>query len=109
FVGLEEIVERRAGRRSLGYGSHTKDEKNTSTAEALMRQIAPADLVRFGMIPEFIGRLPIISILDQLSIADLEQILLHTKNALVKQYSKLFALDGARLSFTRDAIRAVAE
>ncbi len=108
FVGLEQIVERRAGRRSLGYGQ-AKEENSGGNAEALMRQIAPEDLVRFGMIPEFIGRLPIISILDPLSIADLEQILLHTKNALVKQYSKLFALDGARLTFTRDAIRAVAE
>ncbi len=79
------------------------------SAEALMQQIAPEDLVRFGMIPEFIGRLPIISVLDQLSVADLEKILLHTKSALVKQYSKLFAIDGARLTFTRDAIRAVAE
>jgi ATP-dependent Clp protease ATP-binding subunit ClpX len=108
FVGLDQIVERRAGHRSLGYGSQAEEAKG-SHAEALMKQIAPEDLVRFGMIPEFIGRLPIISVLDQLSIADLEQILLNTKNALVKQYSKLFAIDGARLSFTRDAIRAVAE
>lgn len=109
FVGLEEIVERRAGHRSLGYGKPAEEDKKGSHAEALMQQIAPEDLVRYGMIPEFIGRLPIISVLDELSIADLEQILLSTKNALVKQYSKLFAIDGAKLTFTRDAIRAVAE
>lgn len=110
FSGLEQIVERRTGRNVLGYGSgadHAAEEEHH--AEALMKRIAPEDLVRFGMIPEFIGRLPIISILDQLSVADLEQILLHTKSALIKQYSKLFAIDGARLTFTRDAVRAVAE
>ncbi len=110
FVGMDEIVERRAGRKVLGYGSHEEQQSEEfHTAEALMQQIAPEDLVRFGMIPEFIGRLPIISILDQLSVGDLEKILLHTKSALIKQYSKLFAIDGARLTFTRDAIRAVAE
>jgi len=73
-----------------------------------MKSIAPEDLIRFGMIPEFIGRLPVISVLDQLQIADLEKILLRTKNAMVKQYSKLFAMDGVRLKFTSDAIKAIA-
>lgn len=110
FSGLEEIVERRAGRNVLGYGSFAGDEEEQPhNAEAMMQQLAPEDLVRFGMIPEFIGRLPVVSILDSLTVADLEQILMHTKSALVKQYSKLFAIDGAKLSFTRDAIRAVAE
>lgn len=111
FSGLEQIIERRTGRNVLGYGSAADpaDKDGEGPAEALMKRIAPEDLVRFGMIPEFIGRLPIISVLDELTIADLEQILLHTKSALVKQYSKLFAIDGARLTFTRDAIRAVAE
>jgi len=74
-----------------------------------MQEIAPEDLVRFGMIPEFIGRLPVISVLSQLQVADLEKILLQTKNATVKQYSKLFAMDGARLRFTADAIKAIAQ
>jgi ATP-dependent Clp protease ATP-binding subunit ClpX len=65
-------------------------------------------MIRFGMIPEFIGRLPVVSVLDQLSIADLEKILLRTKNAMVKQYSKLFAIDGVRLRLTPDAVRAIA-
>jgi ATP-dependent Clp protease ATP-binding subunit ClpX len=74
-----------------------------------MKKIAPEDLLRFGMIPEFIGRLPIVSVLDQLTVADLEKILLRTKNAMVKQYSKLFAMDGVRLKFTSDAVRAIAQ
>jgi ATP-dependent Clp protease ATP-binding subunit ClpX len=65
-------------------------------------------MVRFGMIPEFIGRLPVVTVLDQLNVADLEKILLRTKNAMVKQYSKLFAMDGVRLRFTSDAVKAVA-
>jgi ATP-dependent Clp protease ATP-binding subunit ClpX len=64
--------------------------------------------VRFGMIPEFIGRLPVVSVLEPLQVADLEKILLRTKNAMVKQYSKLFAMDGVRLKFTSDAIKAIA-
>ena len=74
-----------------------------------MKSLAPEDLIRFGMIPEFIGRLPVVSVLDQLQVADLEKILLRTKNAIVKQYSKLFAMDGARLRFTSDAIKAIAQ
>jgi ATP-dependent Clp protease ATP-binding subunit ClpX len=74
----------------------------------MMKALAPEDLIRFGMIPEFIGRLPVVSVLDQLQIADLEKILLRTKNAIVKQYSKLFAMDGVRLKFTSDAIKAIA-
>lgn len=71
--------------------------------------MAPEDLIRFGMIPEFIGRLPVVSVLDQLKIADLEKVLLLTKNSMVKQYSKLFAMDGVQLKFTRDALRAIAQ
>ena len=77
--------------------------------EEMMKALAPEDLIRFGMIPEFIGRLPVVSVLDQLSVADLEKVLLRTKNALVKQYSKLFAMDGVRLRLTRDAITAIAQ
>lgn len=110
FSGLDEIVERRAGRNILGYGTHTDQEEDEPMhAEALMKQLAPEDLVRYGLIPEFIGRLPVVSILDPLSAADLEKILLHTRSALVKQYSKLFAIDGAKLTITRDAIGAIAE
>jgi ATP-dependent Clp protease ATP-binding subunit ClpX len=107
FVGLDDIVQRRLGQRNLGFSS-IQSRQETLAPEAMMKALAPEDLIRFGMIPEFIGRLPVVSVLDQLQEADLEKILLRTKNAMVKQYSKLFAMDGVRLRFTPDAVRAVA-
>jgi len=110
FVGLDGIIEKRLGQRGLGFGSiKAQQAKGASLdAESIMKSIEPGDLVRFGMIPEFIGRLPVVSVLDPLQIVDLEKILLRTKNAMVKQYSKLFAMDGVRLKFTPDAIKAIA-
>jgi ATP-dependent Clp protease ATP-binding subunit ClpX len=106
FIGLEEIVKRRLGQRSLGFNLNNGDR--ALLPEEMMKKIAPEDLIRFGMIPEFIGRLPVVSVLDPLTAPDLEKILLRTKNAMVKQYAKLFAIDGVRLRFTPDAIKAVA-
>jgi ATP-dependent Clp protease ATP-binding subunit ClpX len=108
FVGLDGIVQRRCGQRGMGFSSIAKQQEAALRPEDLMKELAPEDLIRFGMIPEFIGRLPIVSVLDQLSEEDLVRILLRTKNALVKQYSKLFAMDGVRLRFTNDAIKAIA-
>ena len=108
FVGLDDIIKKRKGSQALGFRPSGESPMNLSAVE-IMRELAPEDLVRFGMIPEFIGRLPVVSVLDQLQIADLEKILLRTKNATVKQYSKLFAMDGARLRFTSDAIKAIAQ
>ena len=107
FVGLDGIVQRRMGRRGLGFAS-IKSQQEEMSPEELMRGLAPEDLIRFGMIPEFIGRLPVVSVLDHLAVADLEKILLKTKNAMVKQYSKLFAMDGVQLRFTPDAVKAIA-
>jgi ATP-dependent Clp protease ATP-binding subunit ClpX len=106
FVGLEHFVKKRIGTGSLGF--HVNPDDHNLTPEEMMRMIAPEDLVRYGMIPEFIGRLPIVSVLDPLTEPDLVRILLRTKNAMVKQYSKLFAMDGVQLRFTRDAVAAVA-
>jgi ATP-dependent Clp protease ATP-binding subunit ClpX len=106
FVGLEQFVKKRLGTRSLGF--HVNPEDRNLTPEEMMKMIAPEDLIRYGMIPEFVGRLPIVSVLDPLTEADLQRILLRTKNAMVKQYSKLFAMDGVQLRFTRDAVRAIA-
>jgi len=108
FVGLEGIVQRRKGSRSLGFSAATAQHAASLDPEQMMKALAPEDLIRFGMIPEFIGRLPVVSVLDQLAVADLEKILLRTKNAMVKQYSKLFAMDGVRLKITPDAVRAIA-
>jgi ATP-dependent Clp protease ATP-binding subunit ClpX len=107
FVGLEHIIKKRLGQRSLGF--HINVEDHELRPEEIMKKIAPEDLVRFGMIPEFIGRLPVVSVLDELQVEDLAKILLRTKNAMVKQYSKLFAIDGVRLRLTPDAVKAVAQ
>jgi ATP-dependent Clp protease ATP-binding subunit ClpX len=117
FVGLDGIVQRRLGARGIGFGAHTLAAgaaKPTASdadtlAEGLARSLAPEDLVRFGMIPEFIGRLPVVSVLAPLKLADLERVLQDTKNSLVKQYSKLFAMDGVILRFTDDALAAIAQ
>ena len=109
FIGLDAIVQRRMGSRSLGFSSIALQHEQTLKPEQMMKSLAPEDLIRFGMIPEFIGRLPVVSVLDQLTVSDLEKILLRTKNAMVKQYSKLFAMDGVRLRLTRDAVRAIAQ
>ena len=106
FVGLDQIVKKRLGHRSIGF--HQNAEDRDIPPDEMMRSIAPEDMVRFGMIPEFVGRLPVVTVLDQLKVEDLEKILLRTKNAMVKQYSKLFAMDGVRLRFTSDAVKAVA-
>jgi len=108
FVGLDAIVQRRMGSRSLGFSAVAAQHEAALKPEQMMKSLAPEDLIRFGMIPEFIGRLPVVSVLDQLQVADLEKILLRTKNAMVKQYSKLFAMDGVLLKFTPDAVKAIA-
>jgi len=106
FVGLDQVIKKRLGSRSLGF--HVNPEDGEMDSEHLMRSVAPEDLVRFGMIPEFIGRLPVVSVLEPLTEQDLVHVMGKTKNALVKQYSKLFAMDGARLRFTDDAVAAIA-
>ena len=108
FVGLDAIVQRRMGSRSLGFSAVAVQHEQALKPDQMMKSLAPEDLIRFGMIPEFIGRLPVVSVLDSLQAADLEKILLRTKNAMVKQYSKLFAMDGVRLKLTPDAVKAIA-
>ncbi|TVP77374.1 MAG: ATP-dependent Clp protease ATP-binding subunit ClpX [Puniceicoccaceae bacterium] len=109
FVGLEKIVQSRVGSKAMGFDTSRNRHQNEVPMSELLRQTQPEDLVHFGMIPEFIGRLPMVAVLDELSCSDLEHILQNTKNSLVKQYSKLFSMEGADLHFTRDAIAAIAE
>lgn len=110
YVGLDEIINKRVGQRFLGYNqSKVEDDEINSSAKSIVAKIEPEDLVKFGMIPEFIGRLPITTVLEELSVEDLQRILNETKNALVKQYEKLFALDGVSLRFNQDALKAIAE
>ena len=107
FVGLEKIVQKRMGNRTMGFNSPTL-EVEAALAKEAVRHVEPEDLLSFGMIPEFIGRLPVISALDALTEEEMVQILTDTKNAMIKQYTKLFSMEGVRLSMTKDALKALA-
>jgi ATP-dependent Clp protease ATP-binding subunit ClpX len=108
FVGMDKIVNRRLGNKVLGFHSRDVSSVVTETAQAL-RYVEPQDLLSFGMIPEFIGRLPIVTALDALSEEELMLILTDTRNAMVKQYTKLLAMEGVNLVVTKDALRALAQ
>ncbi len=108
FNDLSDIVSRRLGSNAIGFGSEIRSNKEKDKDE-LLQKVQPEDLLRFGLIPEFIGRLPVISTLKELTHADLVRILLEPKDALVKQYQKLFDLDGVKLKFTESALNAIAD
>jgi len=108
FAGLEHIVEQRVGKKTLGFTAEVRGQAERE-AEDLMSLVRPEDLTKFGLIPEFIGRLPLIASVSKLDNDALVQILTEPRNALVKQYQKLFELDGVELEFTEDAIRAIAD
>ncbi len=108
FVGLEQIVQRRIGQSTLGFGADIKSKKDFKLGE-LLEQVQPEDLLKFGLIPEFIGRLPVLATLHELNEDALVDILTKPKNALVKQYQKLFEMDGVKLKFTKGALQAVAQ
>ena len=113
FVGMDKIIERRRGKKMLGFHSGLKTEEDAREAEIptseLLRHCEPEDMLRFGMIPEFVGRLPVVTALDPLLEDELVCILTEPKNALVKQYAKLMAMEGVHLTVTKDALRAFAE
>ena len=108
FVGLEKIVEKRLGQKSLGYKANIPDKKQLATFE-LLEKIMPEDLIKFGMIPEFVGRLPVISVLHDLDKDALIKILTEPKNALVKQYKALFEYEGVDLMFADDSLETISE
>ena len=107
FVGLERLIERRLGRQVLGFGGAASGRAPVAPEEVL-RHVEPEDLMGFGFIPEFIGRLPVVTVLEPLSEEDLVRILTQPRNALVKQFAKLLGLDGVELVFTPDAVRELA-
>ena len=107
FDGLEKIIENRIGKKSLGFGAELQSEQDKDIGETL-RQIRPEDLLKFGLIPEFVGRLPVVVTLDKLDEDALVRILTEPKNALVRQYTKLMRMDGVELEFTDEALRAIA-
>ena len=108
FDGLEKIIERRTDRKGIGFDAVVESKAQRQTG-ALLKEVQPHDLLKFGIIPELVGRLPVIAALDGLTREDLAQILTQPKNALVKQYQKLFSYDNVQLFFTEDALEAVAD
>ncbi|HXG51008.1 MAG TPA: ATP-dependent Clp protease ATP-binding subunit ClpX [candidate division Zixibacteria bacterium] len=107
FVGLEDIIRKRLGKKRMGFGGSLEDPASKSSSE-LLHEVQPEDLLKFGLIPEFIGRLPVIATLDELNEAALVRILKEPKNALTKQYGKLFEMESVHLKFTEEALRAIA-
>ena len=107
FVGLDKIVQKRIGQRTMGFNSPTLEVEAALAREAV-RHVEPEDLLSFGMIPEFIGRLPVLSALDALTEEELVAILTDTKNAMIKQYTKLFSMEGVVLSVDKGALKALA-
>ena len=107
FAGLEKIISQRSQGSSLGFGATVQSPDERRTGE-ILRDVEPEDLQRYGLIPEFIGRMPVVATLEDLDEAALMQILIEPKNALVKQYQRLFEMEDVKLSFTDDALEAVA-
>jgi ATP-dependent Clp protease ATP-binding subunit ClpX len=108
FAGLEKIIEQRAGKQGIGFGAEVRGKKEIEEANAFA-EVMPEDLLKFGMIPEFIGRLPVITSVEKLDREALINILTEPKNALVRQYRRLFELDGVDLEFTDDALESIAD
>ncbi len=110
FTGLEQIISRRTGKNVMGFGNMEENVRRTAEIKerSILRKVQPEDLLSFGLIPEFIGRLPVLSTLEPLSEEDLLRILVEPKNSLIRQYSKLLSLDGVELSVTRDGLQAIA-
>jgi len=108
FVGLDTIVEQRIGRKTMGFKGEVKARREKNMAD-ILGQVQPVDLIKFGMIPEFVGRLPVMATLDELDVPSLIKILTEPRNALVKQYQKIFEFEGASLRFTDEALEGVAQ
>jgi ATP-dependent Clp protease ATP-binding subunit ClpX len=113
FVGLEKIIGRRAGRKALGFRTGEESEKEQAVVPSrrnfqLISDVQPEDLIKFGLIPEFVGRLPVVGVLQDLDENALVEILTRPKNAIVKQYQRLFEFENVRLKFSDDAMRAIA-
>jgi ATP-dependent Clp protease ATP-binding subunit ClpX len=107
FNGLDQVVQRRLGSNLMGFGAQIVD-KSTYNVGDLLKMVQPEDLIKFGMIPEFIGRLPVIATLDELNENSLVRILKEPKNALIKQFKKLFEMEGVNLRVTDSAVAAIA-
>ena len=113
FVGLEKVIGRRVGKKAVGFRSGEEDKEQAAVPASkrdteMLGQVQPQDLIKFGLIPEFVGRLPVVGVLDDLDENALIEILTRPKNAIVKQYQRLFEFENVRLKFTQDALRGIA-
>ncbi len=108
FEGLEKIIERRVGQKTMGFGATIKTKQEQGPA-GMLSQVEPEDLLKYGLIPELVGRLPVLGTLDSLDTAALVSILTEPKNALTKQYQKFFEMEGVKLDFTEDALKTIAQ
>ncbi|HVZ60316.1 MAG TPA: AAA family ATPase, partial [Terriglobales bacterium] len=112
FVGLEKMIARRSGKKAMGFRAEeeTKEEQVPPNRRdtAMLQKVEPQDLIKFGLIPEFVGRLPVVGVLDDLDEAALVEILTRPRNAVTKQYQRLFEFENVRLKFTDDALKAIA-
>jgi ATP-dependent Clp protease ATP-binding subunit ClpX len=109
FVGLEDLIRKRLGKRQIGFNSETTAAETSRDRAQTLAQVQPEDLVEFGMIPEFVGRLPVVATLEPLDVKTLINILTEPKNALVKQFQKFFRIEGSELEFTPGALEMIAE
>jgi ATP-dependent Clp protease ATP-binding subunit ClpX len=109
FVGLEDLIRKRLGKRQIGFNAETAIAESSSDRAYTLAQVQPEDLVEFGMIPEFVGRLPVVATLEPLDVKTLINILTEPKNALVKQFQKFFRMEGSELEFTAGALEMIAE
>jgi ATP-dependent Clp protease ATP-binding subunit ClpX len=109
FAGLDKVIRNRSEKGGIGFGAEVKSKDNRRDVGELLTDLEPEDLVQYGLIPEFVGRLPVIATLEELDVAALMQILTEPKNSLTRQYSKLFEMEGVEVDFREDGLRAIAE
>ncbi len=109
FGGLEKVIQNRTDRSGMGFGAHVRSMNNRQELNELLHDVEPEDLIKYGLIPEFVGRLPVVAVLDELDAGALVKILMEPKNALVKQYQKLLAMEGVELEFRDHALQAIAK
>jgi ATP-dependent Clp protease ATP-binding subunit ClpX len=108
FAGLDKVIIDRSDKSGIGFGAEVKGEQDKESIGETLRQVEPEDLMKYGLIPEFVGRLPVVATLEELDVDALMRILTEPKNSLTKQYSKLFDMEGVEVDFREDALRAVA-
>jgi ATP-dependent Clp protease ATP-binding subunit ClpX len=105
---VEKVIRQRTSKTGIGFGAEVASPDDRKSTMALLREVEPEDLIKFGLIPEFVGRLPVVATLDELDEAALIQILVEPKNALIKQYQKMFRMEGVELEVREPALRAIA-